>query len=111
MTARPTSRSIPKVKTTTRLPKENVSSQGGGSVSFELNKVSLNNTTVNYTDQAADQQHTFKSTNLVASIQTIKDIYNIEASGELTTEKSSYITNLSLRERPSRSKASSSTTT
>lgn len=69
------------------IAKENPSGKGGGSVSFELNKVSLTNTVVNYSDQENNQQHTFKSTNLVASIQTIKDIYNIEASGELTTEK------------------------
>jgi uncharacterized protein YhdP len=69
------------------IAKDNGTTSGGGSVSFELHQVSLQNTTVNYNDQAAEQQHTYKSTNLLASIQTIKDIYHIEASGELTTEK------------------------
>jgi hypothetical protein len=69
------------------IAKDNGTTSGGGSVSFELHQVSLQNTTVNYNDQAAEQQHTYKSSNLLASIQTIKDIYHIEASGELTTEK------------------------
>ena len=69
------------------IAKENGTSKGRGSVSFELHKVSLQNTTVTYSDQEANQQHIFKSTNLLASIQTISDVYNIDASGELTTEK------------------------
>jgi len=69
------------------IAKDNGTSKGVGSVSFELQKVLLQNTTVNYSDQQANQQHTFKSSNLLASIQTINDVYSIEASGELTTEK------------------------
>jgi len=69
------------------IAKDDGTKSGGGSVSFELHRVSLENTTVNYNDQEANQQHTFKSNGLIASIQTIDDIYNIEASGELTTEK------------------------
>ena len=69
------------------IAKKNDTSNGRGSVSFELHNVSLQNTTVNYSDQQANQQHTFKSSDLVASIQTLMDVYNIEASGELTTEK------------------------
>jgi hypothetical protein len=69
------------------IAKANGATTGRGSVSFELQKVSLQNTTVTYSDQEANQQHVFKSTNLLASIQTIKDVYNIDASGELTTEK------------------------
>jgi hypothetical protein len=68
------------------IAKDDGTKNAGGSVSFELHRVSLENTTVNYNDQEANQQHTFKSSGLIASIQTIDDIYNIEASGELTTE-------------------------
>jgi len=60
---------------------------GSGTVSFELHKVKLENTTVHYTDISATQEHTFISKNLIASIQSANDIYNIDASGELTTEK------------------------
>ncbi len=60
---------------------------GNGAVSFQLHKVKLLNTKVNYTDVGAEQEHTFTSKNLTASIQTINDIYTIEASGEVTTEK------------------------
>lgn len=63
------------------------SPQGSGSVSFELHMVQLENTKVHYTDISADQAHTFTSKDLVASIQSTNDIYNIVASGELTTEK------------------------
>ncbi|MBA4058410.1 MAG: hypothetical protein C0490_27070, partial [Marivirga sp.] len=60
---------------------------GKGAVSFRLHKVKLLNTKVNYTDQNAEQEHTFTSKDLIASIQTTNDIYTIEASGEVTTEK------------------------
>lgn len=60
---------------------------GKGAVSFQLHKVKLYNTKVNYTDLNAEQEHTFTSRDLIASIQTINDIYDIEASGEITTEK------------------------
>jgi hypothetical protein len=63
------------------------SSKGKGAVSFELQKVKLENTTVNYTDLIAEQEHTFTSKELTASIQSANDIYTIKASGEVTTEK------------------------
>ena len=46
------------------IAKDDGTKNGGGSVSFELHKVSLENTTVNYNDQEANQQHTFKSRDL-----------------------------------------------
>jgi len=57
------------------------------SVNFELKNVGIQRTRVHYTDIDAEQQMTFASQKLLASIQTVKDIYTIEASGELTTEK------------------------
>jgi hypothetical protein len=58
-----------------------------GTVAFELKDVELINTKVNYSDRSVAQFFTFTSTALDASIQTDNDIYDIEASGELTTEK------------------------
>lgn len=60
---------------------------GKSSVSFQLYKVKLYNTKVNYTDLSAEQEHSYSSKELIASIQTTNDIYTIEASGEVTTEK------------------------
>lgn len=61
--------------------------KGTGAVSFELDKVNLKNTRVNYTDISGDQDHTFTSKDLIASIQSTDDIYTISVSGEVTTEK------------------------
>jgi hypothetical protein len=60
---------------------------GGGSISFELRNVNLQNTTVHYTDTKSDQRFTFVSKALVSSIQTVNDVYNIDAAGDVTTEK------------------------
>jgi len=61
--------------------------KGTGAVSFELDKVMLKNTKVHYTDLDAEQEHSFTSNDLTASIQTANDIYTISVSGEVTTEK------------------------
>ena len=63
------------------------SPSGNGAVSFELHKVKLKNTKVNYTDLSARQEHTFTSKDLIASIQSTNDIYTIEASGEVDNRK------------------------
>lgn len=65
------------------------STSGGaqGSVSFALHNVRLVNTVVHYNDQATNQQHTYSSKSLSASIETENDIYDIEADGDLTTTK------------------------
>jgi len=63
------------------------SGKGTGAVSFELDKVKLKNTTVHYIDLTAEQEHSFSSKDLTASIQTSNDIYSISVSGEVTTEK------------------------
>lgn len=68
---------------------KNTGSHSGdsSSVNFELKNVGIQRTTVHYTDINAEQQMTFASRKLIASIHTIKDVYTIDASGELTTEK------------------------
>ncbi len=60
---------------------------GSGAVSFELNKVKLENTIVNYNDLSTSQEHTYTSKKLIASIQSANNVYNIITSGELTTRK------------------------
>ena len=56
-------------------------------VKFHLEKVNLENTLVHYVDVNAEQLLTFKSGELLASIQSANNIYDIEAEGELTTER------------------------
>lgn len=63
------------------------SSSEKSSVNFELKNVGIQNTRVLYTDVSAEQQMVFASKRLLASIQTVHDVYTIDASGELTTEK------------------------
>jgi hypothetical protein len=64
------------------------SSGGGqGSVKFALHDVQLINTVVHYNDQLLNQQHTYTSKKLNASIDTDNDVYDIEADGDLTTTK------------------------
>jgi uncharacterized protein involved in outer membrane biogenesis len=58
-----------------------------GTVSFELNNVSLKNTKVHFINISASEDLTFTSEDLVASIGTINNIYNIDAEGQLTTQK------------------------
>jgi hypothetical protein len=71
-----------------------------GTVSFELNNVSLKNTKVHFINISASEDLTFTSEDLVASIGTINNIYNIDAEGQLTTQKinidgNSYLANKS----------------
>ena len=56
-------------------------------VKFHLEKVNLENTLVHYIDVNVEQHLTFKSEELLASIHSANDIYDIEAEGELTTER------------------------
>jgi hypothetical protein len=58
-----------------------------GSIGFELKDVVLNNSIVHYTDIKLNQDFDFASKNLVASISTSNDLYEIHATGQLTTEK------------------------
>ena len=60
---------------------------GGGALGFALSNVSLSNTIVHYVDMRILQDFTFTSNDLTASIRSAKDIYDIEAKGQLTSEK------------------------
>ena len=68
--------------------KETGKTSGNAStVKFRLEKVNLESTLVHYVDVNAEQLLTFKSGELLASIQSANNIYDIEAEGELTTER------------------------
>lgn len=56
-------------------------------ISLELKNIKLENTKVRYNDQIARQEYIFTSDRLKASISSENDIYDIEADGQLTTEK------------------------
>lgn len=60
---------------------------GGSSLGFALADVSITNTVVHYTDLRIRHNFTFKSERMVASIHSANDIYEINADGQLTTEK------------------------
>ncbi|HEX6227766.1 MAG TPA: AsmA-like C-terminal region-containing protein [Chryseolinea sp.] len=62
-------------------------SDGDGTVKFHLERVGLEKTIVHYIDVKSDQHLTFKSKELLASIQSANDVYDIEAEGELTTDR------------------------
>jgi len=64
------------------------------SIRFELQKVRLTNTKVNYVDRKAEQDFVFNSKELLASIVSENDLYAIDAEGELTTTKISVNQNL-----------------
>jgi hypothetical protein len=57
------------------------------SVKFELRDVRLENIAVHYLDIKARQDLFFTSKQLTASIATENDVYNISATGEVTSEK------------------------
>ena len=62
-------------------------SNGSGAVSFQLHNVELINTRVHYLNMAGQQDLSFTSPQLMASIASGSNIYNIRAKGQLTTEK------------------------
>ena len=57
------------------------------SLVFELKNVQLTNTRVRYVDFKRDEDLIFTSEKLDASIHSSNDVYTIQATGELTTEK------------------------
>ncbi|HEY0741633.1 MAG TPA: AsmA-like C-terminal region-containing protein [Chryseosolibacter sp.] len=71
-------------------------SKGQSSIGFELKDVKLINTVVHYTDIRLNQDFDFTSKDLVASIKTNNDLYAINGTGQLTTEKISINNNLFL---------------
>lgn len=54
---------------------------------FELRDVRLEKARVHYIDVNAEEHLTFSTEKLLASIQSANNVYDIEAEGELTTEK------------------------
>lgn len=71
----------------TILKKVSEKSTAVSAVAFKLKDVNLENTTVHYIDVITTQHLTFKSRDLVASINSSNDVYDIEAEGELTTAR------------------------
>jgi hypothetical protein len=67
--------------------KSESASTGSSSVRFELKDVELTNTRVRYTDRKANQEMEFTSEDLIASITSADNIYEIETNGQLTTKK------------------------
>ncbi len=67
--------------------KEDKSTKGDASITFALEKVGIEKTRVHYIDIRERQEFTFSSKNLLASIQTASNIYDIAAEGDVTTEK------------------------
>ena len=57
------------------------------SLGFQLSNVILEKAKFHYIDVTSEQHLTFTSNELLASIESANDIYDIEAEGELTTEK------------------------
>ncbi len=57
------------------------------SIHFEIQKVRLIHTRVNYIDRSIHQEFVFTSNDLLASISSDGDVYSIDAEGELTSEK------------------------
>lgn len=68
-----------------------------GDVGFDLRKVKLTNTKVEYHDRQTQQHHFFESDQLTASIKLSQSIYKIESQGNVTIGKIG-IKNLSLLE-------------
>jgi hypothetical protein len=58
-----------------------------GSVGFALHDVSLVNTKVRYLDVKQSQDFVFNSTDMIASITSDNDVYEISAEGQLTSDK------------------------
>jgi hypothetical protein len=58
-----------------------------GTIHFALENVGIKNARVHYVDIQANQELTFTSDKLLASIESTNNVYDIKAAGELTTEK------------------------
>lgn len=71
----------------TIVKKQKTTTGGPGALGFALSDVSLRNTAVHYVDMRMLQDFSFKSEKLVASIRSSEDVYDIEARGQLTSEK------------------------
>ena len=67
--------------------KESGTGAASSSIGFELKNIKLINSKVRYLNISSNQDLQFSSDQLVASIQSVNNIYTIKATGELTTEK------------------------
>lgn len=76
-----------KGETNFNILKEDKGSGSEGSIQFSLKNVRLRSTVVYYTDKQNDQDFEFISTQLQSSINIEKDVYLIEAKGDVSTEK------------------------
>lgn len=59
----------------------------GATLSFDLNNIRLKNAIVSYRDDGAVQHHQFKADKLEASVSVAGALYNIRATGDVTTEQ------------------------
>lgn len=66
---------------------ENVDSKISGAIHFDLRNVQLLDTKVNYHDLSRNQNHSFTSEKLKASIDIDNELYKILADGDVTTEQ------------------------
>ena len=69
------------------IKKQNPAEGVQSGIGLALSNVSLENTAVHYVDLRILHDFTFTSENLVASIHSSKDIYDIQAKGQLNTDK------------------------
>lgn len=67
--------------------KKKTQGEAQGGLAFALNNIALKKTTVHYVDMRMLHDFVFKSDNLSASIHSSNDIYDIDASGKLTSEQ------------------------
>lgn len=72
---------------------------GGGSVSFDLRNVVLENTRVTYKDLGVNQHHEFYSEAMTADILAAGDTYAIRAIGDVTTEQIGFGNSIYFREK------------
>ncbi len=77
----------------------NASSKGGGTIRFDLRNVKLFDTKVSYRDQSRNQDHSFSSEKLIASISIDNELYKILADGDVTSEQISVQSNRFLKKK------------
>lgn len=65
----------------------NANKDGGGAIRFDLRNIKLFDTKVSYLDLSRNQDHSFSSEKLSASISIDNELYKILADGDVTTEQ------------------------
>lgn len=66
---------------------DTTAAHSGGTIAFALNNVLIKSIRFHFIDLSTNKEFTFLSNKLAASIRTADDIYDIEAAGELMSEK------------------------